>query len=142
METKICNKCNIEMIVEAFPKRGKKGLHPYCRDCKKIYDREFYAKTKDKRRTQKKSNIREIRTRNSNFIWKYLEEHPCIDCGETDPIVLEFDHRSDKKYNVSEMGNLSIENVEKEIQKCDIRCANCHRRKTAKQFGWYEKISA
>ena len=23
-----------------------------------------------------------------------------------------------------------------EIAKCDIRCANCHRRRTASQYGW------
>ncbi len=129
------------MIVEAFPKRGKKGLHPYCRDCKKIYDKEFYQKTIETRRKNKKLNSKEIRKRNTQYIWDYLKKHPCIDCNESDPIVLEFDHRENKKYNVSEMSVLSLEKIENEISKCDIRCANCHRRKTAKQFGWYEKIN-
>lgn len=31
----------------------------------------------------------------------------------------------------------SWEKVKTEIAKCEIRCANCHAVKTAKQFGWY-----
>lgn len=64
----------------------------------------------------------------------YLEKHPCVDCGEPDPIVLEFDHR-DRKAKVKPVsrllaGHYSWKSVLMEIEKCDIRCANCHRRKT------------
>ena len=27
--------------------------------------------------------------------------------------------------------------LKQEIAKCEVVCANCHRRRTAKQFGWY-----
>lgn len=57
----------------------------------------------------------------------------CVDCGESDPIVLEFDHvRGTKVKNVADMVNnsYSIEAIKNEIRKCDVRCANCHRRKT------------
>lgn len=69
-----------------------------------------------------------------------LLAHPCVDCGETDPVVLEFDHRSDKSDNIGSMlrHGTSTETMEREIAKCDVRCANCHRRKTAKQFGWWK----
>jgi hypothetical protein len=57
-----------------------------------------------------------------------LAEHPCVDCGETDPVVLEFDHvRGKKKFNIS--GNAyakSDQELEKEIAKCEVRCRNCH----------------
>jgi len=56
---------------------------------------------------------------------------------ESDYIVLEFDHKHDKKYNVSAMHTLSLELLIKEIEKCEVRCANCHRRKTAHQFNWH-----
>ncbi len=65
----------------------------------------------------------------------------CIDCGEKDPVVLDFDHRTpDTKFkSISRMlsGHYSWEALVKEIEKCDIRCANCHRRRSHKQFGYF-----
>jgi hypothetical protein len=67
---------------------------------------------------------------------KYLETHPCIDCGEDDPIVLEFDHvRGEKKFNIADVTRNAVgrRTLEKEIEKCEVRCANCHRRKTKRE---------
>ena len=71
----------------------------------------------------------------------FLSSKSCVDCGEKDPIVLEFDHREHKnKFKiVGKMlsGHYSWKSVEKEINKCDVRCANCHRRKTyIEQKSW------
>ena len=62
----------------------------------------------------------------------YLLDHPCVDCGEGDPIVLEFDHR-DPKNKLFALGaavglGYSLVRVIDEIEKCDVRCANCHRK--------------
>ena len=74
-------------------------------------------------------------------IWKYLEEHPCVDCGESDPRVLEFDHRDDseKSFNVADALRkvCSVARLMAEIAKCDVRCANCHRRRTYESQGWH-----
>ncbi len=71
------------------------------------------------------------------YIADYLSSHPCIGCGEADPIVLEFDHRNaaEKKFNIANAPKLgvAIDKVIAEIAKCDIRCANCHRRRTFQQ---------
>lgn len=67
----------------------------------------------------------------------YLFVHPCIDCGEKDPVVLDADHvRGEKIHNLSHMVNegYSWDKIETELEKCEIRCANCHRRKTARDF--------
>lgn len=136
----ICKRCNIEKPEEEFPPNGNKRKSSYCKICKREYDKEFYARTIEKRKERKKVNSKVIRDRNNKYIREYLENNCCVDCGEKDPIVLEFDHKHDKKYNVSDMTTLSIEYLQKEIDKCEIRCANCHRRKTAKQFGWYNRV--
>lgn len=56
----------------------------------------------------------------------------CADCGEDNPIVLDFDHLHDKKYNISRMVHegFSWKAIQKEIDKCDVVCANCHRIRT------------
>jgi len=74
-----------------------------------------------------------------DYIWNYLLEHPCVDCGTTDPLVLQFDHFRDKKYTVSNMTGhgLSLETLQEEVAKCKVRCANCHMKKTALERGWW-----
>lgn len=74
------------------------------------------------------------------FVLDYLKNHPCVDCKESDPIVLEFDHvRGEKKFNISCLINsTNIDILSQEIKKCEVRCANCHKRKTAKQFNYFK----
>ncbi|MDE1010550.1 MAG: hypothetical protein OSB38_33295 [Paraburkholderia fungorum] len=70
----------------------------------------------------------------------YLLTHPCVDCGEPDIVVLEFDHRAgvEKKFDIGAAvtRGFSKRAIEEEIAKCDVRCANCHRRKTYKERGF------
>lgn len=68
-------------------------------------------------------------------IWNYLQQHPCIDCGEKDPVVLEFDHvRGVKAGTISHnLDDWSQARLDEEIAKCVVRCANCHRRITYKR---------
>jgi formate-dependent nitrite reductase cytochrome c552 subunit len=66
----------------------------------------------------------------------YLLTHPCVDCGLTDLVVLEFDHvRGVKVGDVSALvgSGYPWAKIEAEIAKCDVRCANCHRRVTVER---------
>jgi hypothetical protein len=75
-----------------------------------------------------------IRRRISQFIVGYLSQHPCVDCGENNIIVLEFDHVRGKKCgNVGNLKTYSLGKVIREIEKCEVRCANCHRIVTHKR---------
>lgn len=78
--------------------------------------------------------------RNRDYVYDYLKTHPCVDCGESDIIVLQFDHNDDvnKVGSISKLirKRMSQASLVQEIQKCTVRCANCHTRRTAKQFNW------
>jgi hypothetical protein len=60
------------------------------------------------------------------------ESSGCVDCGINNHIILDFDHLHDKKYNISRMihDGFSWAAIKKEIAKCEVVCANCHRIRT------------
>ena len=76
------------------------------------------------------------------FLHELKLGNPCQHCGEDNPKVLEFDHINpeDKKQEIAYMAThaYSIETIKKEIEKCVILCANCHRERTAIQQDWYK----
>jgi hypothetical protein len=72
----------------------------------------------------------------------YLSEHPCLDCGTTDHRVLEFDHvRGKKEFGVGQMVRMGHQwdRIAREIDKCEVRCVNCHRIKTGERGNWWWK---
>lgn len=92
-----------------------------------------YKHREDLYKAQKRHRIK-IREK----LLAFLSTKLCLDCGEKDPVVLDFDHidSSTKFKSISRMlsGHYSWNSLMKEIEKCEIRCANCHRRKTYIQF--------
>ncbi len=136
---KICCKCKAGKELSDFNKQRDKsdGLQSMCRECSnKRCATHYKNNTISYRESQKKS--RQIL---KQFIFDYLKVHPCIDCSEPDPIVLEFDHvNGTKSKNVGEMAHsgVSLATLKLEMDKCVVRCANCHRRKTAKDFNWFK----
>jgi uncharacterized protein YktB (UPF0637 family) len=67
-----------------------------------------------------------------NRLAKIKEKSGCVDCGINNHIILDFDHLKDKKYNISRMihDGFSWAAIKKEIAKCEVVCANCHRIRT------------
>jgi hypothetical protein len=140
--SRLCNHCGTAQPLDAFSFRNKaKGTRGHtCRTCFTVYRREHYRLNKESYVRRNVANARVRRLEWSEKLWRFLLDHPCIDCGESDPVVLEFDHR-DKSGKVREIQWLvhtttRWDKVLLEIEKCDVRCANCHRRRTAEQFGW------
>lgn len=131
---KVC-KCGDEYEVEYQTQKK-------CRPCKQAYDRDYHANRSPVKRERKLSLQVQRIDKARQFIWDYFSEHPCVVCGETDPVVLEFDHidQTTKSGNISEMKWGSLATLQKEIEKCRVLCANCHRRHTAVQLGWYKNI--
>ena len=92
--------------------------------------RKHYLKNREAMIARALTDNKKRIQRNKDFVFNYLSEHPCVDCGEGNPIVLEFDHISNDKFK--EISNLvqeaySLERIKLEIAKCEVRCANCHR---------------
>ena len=71
----------------------------------------------------------------TTWLIEFFRTHPCLDCGELDPVVLEFDHvRGEKKFDVGQcLARNTWQTVLDEIAKCEVVCANCHRRRTARR---------
>jgi hypothetical protein len=69
-------------------------------------------------------------SRNKAFVKDYLKDKSCKDCGNNDIRVLEFDHiKGDKLFDISYMVTKAykLQKIKDEIEKCEIRCSNCHR---------------
>lgn len=142
MKRKKCTTCKKLRSVSTFNRktRNPDGLQNICRMCSQARSRAYYAKNRDSHRKAVSIRKHSHKIRNREFILKYLKKNPCVDCGEKTPACLDFDHvRPGKAYNISEMinGGYSLESIQKEISLCDVRCANCHRKKTAKDQNWY-----
>lgn len=73
-------------------------------------------------------NVRRVKAIRDHII-AYKSTHPCVDCGNDNWIVLDFDHRPGEKklYKIANTSWLTMAKLEAEIVKCDVRCANCHR---------------
>lgn len=94
---------------------------------------------KEYRRSEKyKTYRREYRQRKSlkfqSFVWE-LKRKPCVDCGiQYKPWQMDFDHLKDKHRKVSNTKEYAEETILKEIAKCELVCANCHRDRTYKRL--------
>jgi hypothetical protein len=144
---RVCSRCRAAKPLADFPiKNAAKGSHrSYCRPCRSEYGKEHYRKNLAAYLGRARTRNSSERPRNRRLVADYLATHPCVDCGEPDPVVLEFDHR-DPMAKTSDVGRLIHSGnaiaLRAEIDKCDVRCGNCHRIRTATQFGSYRLLEA
>jgi hypothetical protein len=137
---KRCPRCQQDKESAAFGmnRARRDGLQVHCRDCKRVVQQAWYAKHHDAHYANVKQRRQAVADQVVTRLIAYFQTHPCVDCGESDPVVLDFDHvRGAKRYEISSRigAGYSWEGLLREIEKCEVRCANCHRRKTARQMG-------
>lgn len=74
------------------------------------------------------------------YILDIKNKTPCADCGiiyYDEPWLTEFDHLKDKRMSITKMITYgSLEKLKEEINKCELVCVVCHRRRTAKRGNW------
>jgi hypothetical protein len=139
---KICNCCKDEKPLDCFGnnRANTDGKQKYCRECGKVRDKKHYD-SNPLRRAKIKAAREEAQLRNRTVLLEFLKKHPCVDCGETDPLFLDFDHVRGKKrlaVTTAAKHGWCLEALQEEIDKCQVRCVRCHRIKTAKEQGWFE----
>ncbi|MDE2057378.1 MAG: hypothetical protein KGI78_00805 [Patescibacteria group bacterium] len=111
----------------ADPKKRREYQTRYMREV-------WYPKNKEKHLGYVKRNKMKI----AAFIDQYKRERKCVDCGfagKKFPYVLDFDHingGASKKFDLGSWAHfaLSIDAVQREMSKCELVCANCHRIRT------------
>ncbi|AXH70438.1 HNH endonuclease [Gordonia phage Daredevil] len=137
---KRCGRCKIDRPVTAFHKNRstKDGLQKSCKSCVKEINRTYYLSSPQKSGDRLRSRNR-ARWAARLVVRAFKASHSCVDCGLRDRVVMEFDHvRGEKLGDLSRMANdgFGVEKILAEIAKCDLVCANCHRRRTASRAGW------
>lgn len=147
---KICTKCFIEKPEADFFIKDKQSgrLHAQCKACYKAHRVSYYSAHYSKYHAEylnrAKARREMLRNEFRRNMLEYLKKQACTICGESDIRVLEFDHLnpSEKSFNVSQAVRLGIKwsEVLLELEKCRVLCANCHKRHTASQAGWYKDI--
>ena len=134
----ICSGCKEGKEARFFGWKNKKERirANLCRECQSKVSRAHYLNNKDKYIKRSGIRWRMIRRDMVEKVLSYLRCHPCVDCGENRPLRLEFDHvRGKKSFDISTglRRKQRWSCVLKEIEKCDVRCSNCHAEKTARE---------
>ena len=145
MESKQCCKCKQVKPLDGFPVNNRKrdGHDTWCKPCKKEYNSSYYLETRDRFSDARSEARKRAVARAREAVCAYLREHPCVDCGESDIVVLDFDHFANKEFEISGMvrNGAPWRRILAEIQKCEVVCANDHRRRTARTFGWQYRLA-
>jgi hypothetical protein len=92
--------------------------------------KRHYEKNKQKIKERTFLRNEKQRDKNKRYVNEIKSKSECIDCGENNPLVLDFDHvKGDKVMAVSDMigSAYSLAAIQREIEKCEVRCSNCHR---------------
>ena len=127
MDEKHCSRCEQTKPIDQFNwKITGERRQTYCRSCQSAYTKDHYRRNPEAYRAR----ARAARARAKKWTAEYLAQHPCVDCGRADTRVLVFDHVTGVKHKeVTTMANdgYSIARIKEEVEKCQVRCANCHR---------------
>lgn len=134
---RLCSGCGVLRTNGEFAlKNSRTGKrHSRCKECCRRASKDHYRLNHDAYIQRNRQNNPLHRKRNATAVFEYLLLHPCVRCGESDPVVLEFNHLdpSVKTANVSDLIRFgsSADRLFYEIAKCEVLCANCHQHFTS-----------
>lgn len=137
-ELRRCTRCGRlkPLVAFAWHRRSKGQRNHYCRPCQSEYGKQHYAANKARYLELEAKRKRARAEKRMRYILEYFEANPCADCGEDDPLVLEFDHVKGKSFDIgSGLPDRNWQSILREIARCEVVCANCHRRRTVQRLG-------
>lgn len=121
-----------KLISEFNLRNTAAGAHQsYCKECGKSLTRKHYRNNK---RQYLERNVRSYKKRRE--LIRQIKARACADCGVQYPFyVMDFDHREGetKEYELNRIDRITMRALLREIEKCDVVCANCHRVRTYKR---------
>lgn len=144
---KKCTACGEDKPESEFSFRNKKkGLRQArCKTCFREYAKQHYSENRQRYIDSAKRSRKRLIQRKKDHVAELLETAPCVDCGFSDPRALQFDHLDPKtkKHNIADMvsgryNSASLEALKEELEKCVVRCANCHQIKTGKTYNYWK----
>jgi|ERR687892_1186514 hypothetical protein len=133
-----CGRCGQLKPVDEFNwRRRERGQRDnMCRPCRSEYKRQHYLANKQRYVDQARARAQALYLERTVYLLEYFATHPCVECGEGDPVVLEFDHLGDKKFDIGHaLPYRNWQSILDEIEKCDVVCRNCHRRRESRRSG-------
>lgn len=122
-----CGRCEQLKPLSQFNWRraGRGQRDNLCRPCRSAYHREHYLANKQRYVEQAHQRKERLRQERTAYLLEYFASHPCVDCGESDPVVLEFDHLNPelKSFNIGQsLPYRRWQSILKEIEKCEVVC--------------------
>ena len=127
METKVCKTCGKELPIEEFELEHTKygdRRRGTCRICRAEYRKQW------RKNNPELYHAQATRHQNKQTEWLYAVKKPCIICGESEPICIDFHHINpeEKDFTIGQHRGKNREWLLQEISKCVCLCANCHRK--------------
>ncbi|MBO0979953.1 hypothetical protein [Microbacterium sp. SD291] len=146
---KRCGTCGRLKSVAEFNQKSSRsdGRQETCRECNREASRRYYRRNREHHIAVIRTRTKAQKETSIAFLAEYFTSHPCIDCGEPDLRVLDFDHRpgSAKRDSVMRLvrNGHPLATIAAEIEKCDVRCRNCHAIVTYERMGgsWRSRVS-
>jgi hypothetical protein len=144
---RLCRGCGVAHPIHDFPfKNASSGRrHARCRSCCRLVSQQHYVNNKPAYLHRNQRNNPLQREANRIFVTQFLSEHPCVKCGTSNPVVLEFNHvnPATKTANICDMIHFRVspDRIKLEIAKCEVLCANCHQRHTTSQRLTHYKLA-
>ena len=131
MDTKLCGVCRLAQSVNNFTRRKKStdGLNMKCKSCMKVYIHRHYLS--HKRGYMSRAKAKKVRC--IELLRQLKDNKPCADCAILHRhFALDYDHITGTKIMaVSILANRGqINKMLREIAKCQLVCATCHRYRT------------